>query len=1132
MRKLSTLLLIAVFLMSGFSQSATGSETITNHLKQTIENASTDDLIRINITLSEQFDSQALIREVELMRVADRREYVISVLKQFTSFSQEGVLAELNNLQRAKTVEKVTTYWIANVINCYATPSAIETLSKRSDIASIDYDEYRVLLDAGEWENRKPEQGNLNGGREITWNVLKINADDVWALGFDGEGIVVSVIDTGVNYDHLDLEDHVWESEEYPNHGYDFVNNDNDPMDDHGHGTHCSGTVAGDGTAGSQTGVAPEATIMCCKVLDAGGGGNESGVWSAIEFSVENGAHVMSLSLGWQHSWGPNRTVWRQAFDASMAAGVLASVAAGNEGQDQGTYPIPDNVRTPGDLPPAWLHPDQTLIGGISGIICIGSTTSSDNLSGFSSRGPCEWENINPYNDYAYTPGMGLIRPDVCAPGSDIKSLAHYSNTGYESGWSGTSMATPANAGMIALMLQKNNTLTPSEICQTIEETTVVLTPGKNNNTGSGRINALAAIEATSLPGPSYYSHSINDEAGNNNGELDPAESVMLTLSMGNFSDEPADDVTVEMSTESIYITITDNTEYFGNFSIEDVIEIEDAFAFDVANNIPGGESIKFILTASNTTEAWESSFEVTANGVYLMVQNFTIVDNGGNGNGSLDPGETADIMIETSNMGQIDAPGAMAMLSSTSTDITINSASFDFGTLEANETATATFNITVDAAAAIGSSVELMFEVTSGYYMLEASFYPKIGLIVEDFETGDFSQYAWEFAGNADWTVESSGAYEGTFTAKSGTIPNSASTEMKLTLEVAGPDTISFYRKVSSEEGYDFLEFYIDNSKKDEWAGNVAWGRVAYAVTEGEHTFRWVYNKDVYVTGGDDCAWVDYIELPAMNDGTMSVNAGGNDESCVGTDYVTNAYAQNYISLMWETSGSGTFDDNTSMEAVYTPSADDYLNGMVTLSLTVYGDGGTNMTDDMELSFMPMPMAAGTISGDDWVCKGGSNVYSTDEIGYAESYYWMLDPAEAGEITGDEMMVNIEWADDYIGMATLTVHGINLCGGGDFSEAFEIEVDDCTGIDDVNSASGISISPNPNSGSFTLNFNSIESSAIVKILNLTGKTVFETSSTNGSQVMVNVPDLENGIYFVEVKTGTTRNIEKLIINK
>jgi len=1132
MRKLSTLLLIAAFLMSGFSQSVTGSETITTHLKQKIESSASDNLIRINITLSEQFDSQALFQEVETMRQADKREYVISVLKQFTSLSQEGIVADLNDLQRSKSVEQVTTYWIANVINCYATPSAIETLSKRNDIASIDYDEYRVLLDPKEYENRKPEQGNLGGGREITWNVLKINADDVWALGFNGEGIIVSVIDTGVNYDHYDLEDHVWESEEYPNHGYDFVNNDNDPMDDHGHGTHCSGTVAGDGTAGSQTGVAPEATIMCCKVLDAGGGGSESGVWSAVEFSVENGAHVMSLSLGWQHAWGVNRTVWRQTFDNSMAAGVLASIAAGNEGQDQGSFPIPDNVRTPGDLPPAWLHPDQTLTGGISGIICIGSTTSSDNLSGFSSRGPCEWENINPYNDYAYTPGMGLIRPDVCAPGSDIKSLAHYSNTGYESGWSGTSMATPANAGMIALMLQKNNTLTPAEICQTIEETTVVLTPGKNNNTGSGRINALAAVEATSLPGPSYYSHSINDESGNNNGELDPAESVMLTLSMGNFSDEPADDITVELSTGSEYITITDNTEYFGNFNIEDVIEMEDAFAFDVANNIPGGESIKLILTASNSDEAWESSFEVTANGVNLMVENFTIVDNGGNSNGSLDPGETADILIETSNMGQVDATAAMAMLSTTSTDITINSASYDFGTLEANQTTTATFNITVDAEAAIGSSVELMYEVTSGYYNLEASFFPKIGLIVEDFETGDFSQYGWEFAGNADWTIESSGAYEGTYTAKSGTIPDDASTEMKLTIEVAGPDSISFYRKVSSEDGYDYMEFYIDNSKKDEWAGTVAWGRVAYAVTEGEHTFRWVYAKDVYVTGGDDCAWVDYIELPAMNDGIMSVNAGGNYQSCVGMDYETNAYAQNYNSLMWETSGSGTFDDNTSMDAVYTPSADDYLNGMVTLSITVYGDGGTTMTDDMELSFMPMPMAAGMISGDDWVCEGGSNVYSTDEIGYSESYYWMLDPAEAGEITGEEMMVNIEWSDAYIGMATLTVQGINPCGEGDFSEAFEIEVDDCVGIDDMNSTSGISVSPNPSNGTFTLSFKNDGTASTVKIINLTGKTVFETSTDGQNQVLVNAPQLDNGVYFVEVKTGNTRKIEKLIINK
>jgi len=327
-------------------------------------------------------------------------------------------------------------------------------------------------------------------------------------------------------------------------------------------------------------------------------------------------------------------------------------------------------------------------------------------------------------------------------------------------------------------------------------------------------------------------------------------------------------------------------------------------------------------------------------------------------------------------------------------------------------------------------------------------------------------------------------------------------------------------------------MEFYIDNSKKDGWAGEVAWGRVAYAVTEGEHTFRWVYEKDVYVANGDDCAWVDFIELPAANDGIMSVNAGGNDQSCVGMDYETNAYAQNYNSLMWETSGSGTFDDNTTLDAIYTPSADDYLYGMVTLSITVYGDGGSTMTADMELSFMPMPMAAGTISGDDWVCMDGSNVYSTDEIDYAESYYWMLDPAEAGEITGDDMMVTIEWSDAYLGMATLTVQGMNPCGEGDFSENFEIEVDDCTGIDDVNSTSGISISPNPSIGTFTLNFVNDGTASTVKIINLNGKTVFETSTNGQNQVLINAPQLDNGVYFVEVKSDNTRKIEKLIINK
>ena len=99
------------------------------------------------------------------------------------------------------------------------------------------------------------------------------------------------------------------------------------------------------------------------------------------------------------------------------------------------------------------------------------------------------------FGDYAYNPGIGLIRPDVCAPGVNIKSLDYNNTSGYTT-MDGTSQATPCVAGIVALMLQKNPELTPAQICQILEETSVKLTPNKSNITGVGRVDALAAINA------------------------------------------------------------------------------------------------------------------------------------------------------------------------------------------------------------------------------------------------------------------------------------------------------------------------------------------------------------------------------------------------------------------------------------------------------------------------------------------------------------------------------------------------------------------------------------------------------------------------------------------------------------
>ena len=737
------------------------------------------------------------------------------------------------------------------------------------------------------------------------------------------------------------------------------------------------------------------------------------------------------------------------------------------------------------------------------------------------------WSNIGPFNDYPYQPGIGLIRPDICAPGSNIKSLAYNSNTGYEDGWSGTSMATPCNAGMIALMLQKNDQLSPEQISQISEETAQVMTPGKNNNSGSGRIDALAAVNAVPLPGPSYYAHSINDASGNNNGIPEPGESILLTLAMANFSDAPASNVTVAITTQNPFITLTDSVEYFGDFGLEDIIEKEDAYAFEVAGNIPGGEQITINITAYTDDESWESKFVITAHGVLLSAGGVTINDFAGNNNGNLDPGEVADLIIPISNLGQIDAEESMALLSTFSTWITINSVEFDLETLEAGESTDAVFNVTVSPAAPIGTVIDLVLKVTSGAYELMQSYTPKVGLIVEDFETGDFTKFPWQFAGNANWTIVGSEVYEGDYAAKSGSIAHNTQTEMKLVYEVAGNDSIAFYRKVSSENNYDWLRFYIDNNKVGEWSGETDWGRVAFAVTAGEHTFRWQYIKDIYVAGGSDCAWVDYIELPASTDVTMSVYAGVDDETCAQDAFTTSPFAMNYENALWSTSGDGVFDNPSLLEVTYMPGVQDAEDGMVTLSLTVFGNGQL-LSDEMILTILPLPETPGAISGLDMVCNYWIETYSIAPLAATDTYQWILLPEDAGTLVSENgYEAEISWNENYYGEVTLAVQGYNDCGFGELSETLTIMVDECIGVNEPN-ANDPALTPNPNNGFFTIE---AAADAQMTITDLSGKILYEGAVQAGYNA-VDAQWLLEGFYLLTLKGQNHVYTTKLVVRK
>jgi subtilisin family serine protease len=457
-------------------------------------------MIPVIIVMSEQLDQEFLYRHACELDKSDRRQWVISELKTLAQRTQQGLLSYLRTEKGTGKADRIHSLWIANAISAEVTKDIIHKLSSMPEIYQIFYDDdcFHIL--------GKPSEASERAlSKDIVWGVQKIRADQVWAAGYTGDGIIIGHIDTGVNYNHTDLIDHMWDGgEAYPHHGIDICNFDNDPIDDNGHGTHTAGTIAGDGTSGTQTGVAPDARIMALKALDADGNADCHRIGWSIQFALDHGADFVSISGGFSNPNDALKNYFRGVCDNAFAADLPLAVAAGNGDNAGGHYPVPHDINTPADVPAPWYGS-----AGHTAAMAVGMTNSSDVIDSWSSYGPTEW-NTATYTDYPYPPG--LMKPDVSAPGVNIVSLKHDNNTGYTGGWDGTSMACPHLAGTIALMLEKNPLLTCIEIDSIIENFGVVDlgTPGRDNYYGAGRIdayNAVAAVPTTTAKKGDFYIH-------------------------------------------------------------------------------------------------------------------------------------------------------------------------------------------------------------------------------------------------------------------------------------------------------------------------------------------------------------------------------------------------------------------------------------------------------------------------------------------------------------------------------------------------------------------------------------------------------------------------------------------------
>ena len=388
-------------------------------------------------------------------------------------------------------------------------------------------------------------------------------------------------------------------------------------------------------------------------------------------------------------------------------------------------------------------------------------------------------------------------------------------------------------------------------------------------------INTINVI-SPNTPFVIYNSHTINDPTGNNNLEVDYNELIELDVELNNVGSQPTQNVNVVISTNDPFISLIDSTDFIANVNANNTINISTPFTFQVSNYVPDQHIAMFNLTITdNQGNTWYSNLTVTINAPVLVDVLFTIDDvTFGNGNGKLDAGETLDLVVNVKNSGHAGIANLNAVMTTLSSYVTINnSTGITIPNLSPSQQQSAIFNITISASTPIGTLAEFPFDITDGVYSHNTIFYKTIGIVDEDYESGDFSQYSW-VQGNYPWFITNNNPAEGTSCSRSAdNLPDNQESEIYINLNVIADGEISFYRKISSEQHYDYLKFYINNNKEGEWSGNQDWDLVSFPVNAGINEFKWKYDKDGGWSEGQDCAYIDYIVFPPIDLGAVPLD-------------------------------------------------------------------------------------------------------------------------------------------------------------------------------------------------------------------------------------------------------------------
>ena len=417
-----------------------------------------------------------------------------------------------------------------------------------------------------------------------------IDAPEAWNITHGDGSVVVGVIDTGVDYTHPDLAANMWTNPgEIPGnvidddgngfvddvHGYDFVNNDGNPMDDHYHGTHVSGTIAGVGDNGAGVvGVNWNAQIMALKFLDATGYGDTANAIRAVNYATMMRSRGVNIRLT-SNSWGGGAFshALQDAIAASGDAGMLFVAAAGNDYSNNDTTPS-----YPSSYP-------------LDNIIAVAATDANDAKASFSN--------------------YGATSVDLGAPGVGIYSTKPGNNYG---SYGGTSMATPHVAGVAALAWSVQPNASWQDVRTVILEGVDPLATLLGKCVSNGRLNAAGTLTLATQSKLRFNRFTVDDASGDSSGYANPGESVGLLVRLFNQGLVDAGNITATLSLAQADpdVTILQPTATSGQILARGQQDLGQAFRVQLSSQISSPKEVRFNLSMQDGAgQVWADSFSL-----------------------------------------------------------------------------------------------------------------------------------------------------------------------------------------------------------------------------------------------------------------------------------------------------------------------------------------------------------------------------------------------------------------------------------------------------------------------------------------------------------------------------------------